>query len=278
MQSFEIFWINLERDVERRAWMEPQLQRLGLPACRVPALTPGSLPPWIAERFLPEASNLLMPGDVGCFASHILVADRLLKSDLDAAVVLEDDVEICCTADQLSSFVECATGLDIVKLNDWPKCATLLDAKLPEHSLVRYLRVPRGTGSLILTRRGAARLLERANHLATSVDNFLRAEGALAMRIGGIVPAPIPQDRFETSRTDPERRRNRSRTRNYIYCPPGGDTLRRRIHFLAGELGWHTLVRLQLRDFAMRLRRVKRDVHGAYMLEREQPASRRPAA
>ena len=268
MQTFMIYWINLERDVDRRAWMEPQLEKLGLPACRVPALTPDTLPPWIAERFLPEASDLVLPGDIGCFASHILIADQFLKSDFDAAVVLEDDVEICCSADQLTSFVECASDLDMVKLNDWPKCATVLHTRLPEHRLVRYLRVPRGTGSHILTRRGAERLLERAHRLATAVDNFFRAEGALALRIGGIVPAPIPQDRFECSSTDPGRQRNKSRTRKYVYCPPGGDTLRRRVQFLARELGWPTLVRLQARDLVMRMRRVKRDVHGAYILER----------
>jgi glycosyl transferase, family 25 len=267
MQTFMIYWINLERDVDRRAWMESQLDRLGLPACRVPALTPATLPPWIAERFLPEASHLVLPGDVGCFASHILVADLFLKSDFDAAVVLEDDAEIRCSADQLRSFVECAFELDMVKLNDWPKCATVLHTRLPEHRLVRYLRVPRGTGSHILTRQGAARLLERADRLATTVDNFVRAEGALALRIGGIVPAPIPQDRFAGSSTDPNRQRNKSRNRKYFYCPIGGDTLRRRAHFLARELGWQTLVRLQCRDLAMRLRRVKRDLHGAYILE-----------
>lgn len=268
MPDFEILWINLDRDAERRAWMEPQLERLGLTARRIPALTPETTPVELRSRFLPEAENVLLPNNIASFASHLMVAEEIAGGSRDAAVVLEDDVEILCSGAELAALVEAARELDMVKLNDWSKSPTVAIGHVAGRKLVRYLRVPRGAGSYILTRSGAERMLERARNLAITTDNFLRAEGMLTLRIAGVLPPPIPQDRLQRSSLDPEGLRNRARNRRYFYRPPGGTGALPRLRFLACEFGWPMLGRLALVEGLMRLRREKRDTEGRYLLKR----------
>ncbi|MEO1468110.1 MAG: glycosyltransferase family 25 protein [Pseudomonadota bacterium] len=263
-----IYWINLDRDAERRAWMERQLGPLGLPHERVAALTPDTLPDRFRARFLPEAADRLLPGNIAAFSSHLMTLERFLATAAGAAIVLEDDVEIEATGDEIRAIADAtlaARGLDVVKLNTWPKCPTARIAAPAGRDLVRYLRVPLGTGAYLVTRQGAERYLAAARGLAISHDNFVRAEGAGGLTIAGVTPPPIPQDRFGTSSLDPGKRRNRARNRRYRYA--GG----RRWPWAAAQalvrdVGLVTFLRLVALHVVMRARRVKHDTDRAYVI------------
>lgn len=92
-----IWLINLPRDTDRRAGMERQLGKLGLPYSLFPAIDGREEEARLIKRAdsAAYARNMgapLLPGKLGVYASHLAVWEALLASDHRAALVLEDDV------------------------------------------------------------------------------------------------------------------------------------------------------------------------------------------
>ncbi len=96
--------INLDRDADRLDWMRGQLDQLGLTFRRFPALTPATLPEGTGARFHPEAIRTLSAGEIGCFASHLRLAEELLSSGDPCWLNLKDDVEIAASPGKCLSF------------------------------------------------------------------------------------------------------------------------------------------------------------------------------
>jgi glycosyl transferase family 25 len=263
----KIYVINLDCNPERLDWIDGQLRRRGLDYERFAAFTHETIPPTIRVRFHARALEALLPNNIASFSSHLGVAERLLASQEPACLVLEDDVELLCSAEELHAIADRGGRFDMVKLNDWPKSATLEVGRAGGFRLVRYLQVPRGAGSYFLTRRGAERLLAHAVGLAISTDNFIRAEAYLHLDIVGVVPPPMPQDRFGVSSIDPTRLRGKSRNRGYFYAAQSKAGVLTRFARMMGQLGAHNLLRLQIAQLLMKARRVTRDLEGRYVLE-----------
>jgi len=267
MGNLKIYLINLDRDPERLSWMDRQLLARGLDYERFPAMTPETVPDRIARRFHERARDVLLPNNIACFASHLAVAERLIASEEPFCLVLEDDVEIVGSGDELRAIGAKCGAYDMLKLNDWPKTPTLEVDNAGAFHIVRYLQVPRGTGSYFLTRQGAQKLLERAVRLAISTDNFIRAEAYLHLDIAGVTPPPIPQDRFGTSSLDPAKLRGKARNRRYFYdaqSPTGAWT---RAIQMVRQIGAANVARLQMARVVMKARGVKRDLQSRYVLK-----------
>src|SRR5690242_19024849 len=83
----QIYYINMARRTDRRAFMEAQLAKLGLEATRIEAVTP--------ETFLASAVTAsrgrLTPVALSCSLSHVKAAEALLASGDPCALILEDD-------------------------------------------------------------------------------------------------------------------------------------------------------------------------------------------
>ncbi len=263
----KIFLINLDRDVKRLRWMETQLNAHNLQYERFRALTPDTIPEHIAQRFHKRAGEILLPNNIACFSSHLAVAEKLLSSHEPYCLVLEDDVEIMCSSEELKVIGTNCRLFDMLKLNDWAKTPTLEIGIAGSYKIVRYHHVPRGTGAYFLSRRGAAKFLHRAVQLAISTDNFIRAEAYVHLNIAGVMPPPILQDRFGTSSLDPKALRDKARNRKYFYDAPqkGGPVVRE--FQLASEIGVINYVRLQLATIIMKSKGIKRDTHSRYILK-----------
>jgi glycosyl transferase, family 25 len=263
----KIYLINLDRDTERLTWMDAQLGSRELCYERIQALTPHNIPRQIAQRFTLRALEVLLPNNIACFSSHLAVAEKLLASEDRYCLVLEDDVEILCSADELRALGAKCTDFDILKLNDWPKCPTLEVGVTEGHRVIRYLQVPRGTGSYFLSRTGAEKLLTRAVGLAISTDNFLRAEAYRHLDIGGVVPPPIPQDRFGTSSLDPAKLRGKARNRRYYYAGQNSTSAIAQMVGCARKTGLTNFVRLWAARLRMKLNGVTKDLRAQYVLK-----------
>ncbi|MEL6683318.1 MAG: glycosyltransferase family 25 protein, partial [Pseudomonadota bacterium] len=92
-----IWLINLDRDIDRRAAMEQQLDTLGLRYTRFAAIFGKDRVKELSERADADAyarnmGSPILPGKMGCYASHVAVWEAFLTSDKDVALVLEDDV------------------------------------------------------------------------------------------------------------------------------------------------------------------------------------------
>jgi glycosyl transferase family 25 len=274
VRPVQIYVINLDRNPERLDWIDGQLRQRGLSYERFAAFTPDTIPATIRGRFHERALEALLPNNIASFSSHLGVAERLLASQEPVCLVLEDDVELLCSAEELQAIAERSGRFDMLKLNDWPKSATLEVDRAAGFRIVRYLQVPRGAGSYFLSRRGAERLLAQAVFLAISTDNFIRAEAYLHLDIAGVVPPPIPQDRFGVSCIDPTRMRGKSRNRRYFYAAQsksGGVT---RFARMMRQLGPRNLLRLQIAQLVMKIRRIGRDLEGRYVLKGTPPPVR----
>lgn len=92
-----IWLINLDRDTERRADMEKQLNTLGLSYTRFSAIYGKDHANELAKRadavaYARNMGSPIIPGKMGCYASHIAVWEAFIASDYKVALILEDDV------------------------------------------------------------------------------------------------------------------------------------------------------------------------------------------
>jgi glycosyl transferase, family 25 len=123
MDGLQTWVINLDRAPERLARITAQLQRLQLPFTRLAAVD--------AKAFTPAQAALLdeaayrrkhgmrpVPGELGCYLSHVAVLRAFLASSAQAALVLEDDVQLHDTLPAvLRGLLAQAGRWDMVKLS-----------------------------------------------------------------------------------------------------------------------------------------------------------------
>jgi glycosyl transferase, family 25 len=167
--------INLDRDCGRMAHMRVQLDASGLAYERFTALQGGSLPSHLA-RYFPFGSQL-SPGEIGCYASHLAVMERVASGDISSpALVLEDDVGLPPDfAAALNALIAALPAQwDIVRLSYHTKSVSRAVARLDENRrLVRYSRVPTTTGAYLITPAGARKFIaERPRTIP--IDHDLR--------------------------------------------------------------------------------------------------------
>ena len=195
------YLINLPRDAQRRERMQQELAAMHLRHEWVEAVYGKTLSDAERRTWYDEAVNqrryhqALMPGEIGCYASHLQVAQRLLDSGEPYALVLEDDVHLL---PELHAVLEAVTQLpaswDMIKLVGREQEQPLRSWPLPglqgRATLIRYRRVPSRTGAYLLSRRGAAKLRQRLPFFRP-VDVDLRYWWETDLQIYGVQPYPI---------------------------------------------------------------------------------------
>lgn len=202
--SVPIVFINLDRDVTRRARLQAQLHALALPGQRFAAIWWADVPPEQAQQWYSPTLNArqyykpLSQGEKGCYASHLSVWQQLLDSDAPALVVLEDDVRL---APQFGAAIEAIAALnepwDMVKLMGRVRHEKVRSQRplLPGTALVDYARVPSMAAGYVISRAGAAKLLAHRQPFGRPVDVDLRFWWECgALRILGVSPAVVELD------------------------------------------------------------------------------------
>lgn len=195
-----VYLINLPRDAERLRRMAAQLDALGLGYERIDAVLGRALgPDELAALYDPERNRRffhdpLVPGEIGCYASHLRVWQRVIDSDAQAALVLEDDVILRpALVPVLRAVAALPPRWDMVKLIG-------RDAESPQRSwpladgveLIAYRRVPSLTSAYIVSRRGAGKLLAHRRPFFRPVDTDLRHWWECDdLRIFGTRPYPV---------------------------------------------------------------------------------------
>ncbi len=203
--SLPLVFVNLDRDAGRRQRLEAELARLNLGGQRLHAVWWADLPAaeqdalYSAERNRDQYYKPLVNGEKGCYASHIQAWRQLLASDAPAMVVLEDDVRL---DDRLADGIAAIAALDIpwdmVKLiGRAQEKVRSRRALLPDVALIEYQRVPSMTAGYVVSRAGAARLLQTRVPFGRPIDVDLRFWWENELRILGTLPALLTLD--ETS-------------------------------------------------------------------------------
>ena len=161
-QAERFFLINLDRSVERLAHMQQQFDRLGMIVERVPAADGLNIPAWMQSEF--KGPHQLSPGEVGCYASHLMVAQKIVAEGLPYAVALEDDAVLdddfaATCADAIQHAPE---GWDLIHLSAAlsVKRPLIAIADLPRRrALVQYLKYPWTAAAYVISNRGARKCL-----------------------------------------------------------------------------------------------------------------------
>ena len=195
MTSIPIFLINLDRCPERLALMQAQANELGLLLERVAAIDgTWRLPAWMVSQLIDERGRShggLSDGEVGCYASHLLVLSKIVERRLEAAIVLEDDAVL----DQDFERAACAAvraapeGWDCIHLStDFKKPAFPIADLGAGRSLVRYKRLPVNSLGYVISLAGATKLLA-ARHRMRPFDLEFRLAWLTGLEIIGTHPA-----------------------------------------------------------------------------------------
>ena len=205
--SIAVFLINLERDADRLAYMAQAIGDAGLAFTRVKAVYGLDMPDWVKPYFLNADGTIasgLRRGEVGCYASHLVVAREMIEQNLPYALVFEDDLEFPANFVPLieAALAHLPLEWDIVRLSNPPKAAYFPYAALPDsYELALYARVPNNTGASLLSLSGAKKLL-RPGMRMLQIDEHLRRPWDLGLETFGIIPAPIRSNIFDVSTID----------------------------------------------------------------------------
>lgn len=96
MSSYKVYYINLDKSIERRNFMENQFKELNIPLTRMPAVYGKELP----QDFLKKAKSQfnifthypnLNEGEIGLTKTYFDLWKIITKQKEDYAIVLEDD-------------------------------------------------------------------------------------------------------------------------------------------------------------------------------------------
>ena len=192
-----IYVINLDRDTERMASIRANLETLGLPFERLPAVMGKDVPEW--EKLVDLSAyawrnRLDTPraGEVGCTLSHLKAMESFLRTDAPWCVILEDDVEVlpaCATV--LRSLAE-KDDWDLVKLFNFHSGMPVKKRALgASHHLVLHLTRTTSSAAYVVNRRAAETLLKSMRPITEQVDHALDRPWETGLRTRGIRPMPV---------------------------------------------------------------------------------------
>jgi glycosyl transferase, family 25 len=192
--------INLPRDTERRARMEAQLSKFGLPYSLFPAIDGRAEEARLIQRAdaVAYARNMgapILPGKLGVYASHIAVWEAFLATPHKAALVLEDDTVFHDEfVEALDAALLGAEQWDLVRFNcvraKWP----VPQGRLGRWRLNAYVGPFTGNACYLVQRDVASRLLPRLWPQTRALDHELNRFFLHDYRQFGLEPWPSHTD------------------------------------------------------------------------------------
>jgi glycosyl transferase family 25 len=192
-----VFVINLDRSADRLAAMAQQCAAIGISFERFPAVYGADLPHALKPYFCDDAGNVvspLKPAEIGCYASHLGVWQRIVEMALPAAMVCEDDAILPRNTETLVAEILRAlpADWDMVLLSSTPSHAFRSLSKLLScGSIVRYSKVPGSTACYLISGTGAAKMLQPVAPRMWAADHDTRWPWKFGMDTYGVYPPPV---------------------------------------------------------------------------------------
>jgi glycosyl transferase family 25 len=167
--NIQIYVINLDRSPSRWERISAQAAEMGLNVIRVVAVDGAAVAPedWIdadPRQFLQMHGRYMLPGEYGCYRSHLLALQQFGSSrggDAEIAIIVEDDIDL--TADLVErarAIHQALPQAGLVKLFNHrtrgfrPKVVSARDDVVG-----RCLHGPQGSAACYFVTRAAARTL-----------------------------------------------------------------------------------------------------------------------
>ncbi|MBA4178039.1 MAG: glycosyl transferase [Leptothrix sp. (in: Bacteria)] len=204
MKDLQTWVINLDRAPDRLARVSAQLQRLQLPFRRLPAVDARAL---TAEQraALDEAAYRRkhgmspVPGELGCYLSHVAVMRAFLVSDAGFALVLEDDVLLTDSLPAvLQGLMRHAGRWDVVKLSAVHRGTPQRCLEVaPGHRLAVMLSRCTGSSAYLMNRRAAQAYLREGDGLLPMqlpYDHVFDQGWRFGLKVRLVTPQPCGHD------------------------------------------------------------------------------------
>ncbi|PZM11307.1 glycosyl transferase [Rhizobium tubonense] len=177
-QILPIYLINIDRAAERLAEMTRQSAQLSIEINRVEGVD-GALYPreqWIdvdESLFLKRHGRHILPGEYGCYRSHLLALEQVLAGGRDAAIIIEDDILLDDTfLARAIAAREAAPNADLIKFvnHRWKGFRTFTQSAEGD-ILGRCLFGPQGsTACYLVTRSGAEKIMAKLRVMSLPWD------------------------------------------------------------------------------------------------------------
>jgi glycosyl transferase family 25 len=161
--SLGVYVINLAGSIDRWDAIRSLALAYSIHITRVPGIDGRNVVPadYIDvdhASFLRHGGRQLLPGEYGCYRSHLRAMDMFLSSPLEASIIIEDDVEIVDDLlERTRRILAAAPDADIIKLinhraHGFRRIATTICGD----EIGRCLLGPQGSAACyVVTRRGA---------------------------------------------------------------------------------------------------------------------------
>ncbi|UNK37313.1 glycosyltransferase family 25 protein [Shinella sp. H4-D48] len=166
--DIRIYAINLDRSVERWTSLSRRADDLGFGLVRVAGVDGVKTPP--EERvdcdertFEHNNGRTMLPGEYGCYRSHLKALATFYATGEAAGVIVEDDIELSTTlVARAVAIIEAIPDADVVKLCNHRVVGFRHVANSQEGDEIgRAAHGPQGSAACyVVTRKGAKRVLE----------------------------------------------------------------------------------------------------------------------
>ncbi|WP_170760262.1 glycosyltransferase family 25 protein [Ruegeria lacuscaerulensis] len=173
-----VFYINLDRVPERKAFMDSQFIHARLRGAKrfsaIDAQQPRALD---GNGYVPGTGSRwgLRQSEIACFESHRAVWQAAVDQDLKAVAVFEDDVEMSAQAGAvIAALLEHGTGFDFVKLDYSPRSLRFGPETVFAGVNVRpMLEMAPSAAAYILSRDACRKLLSWSEQYSDHLDDFV---------------------------------------------------------------------------------------------------------
>lgn len=195
-----IWLINLDRDTDRLAEMQRQLDAMGLAYTRFAAIYGKEHAEELARRvdaaaYARNMGQAILPGKMGCYASHVAVWEAFVASDAKVALILEDDVVF--HDDFLVSLDAALAGAghwDTLRFNCIRAKLPVSQGRLGRYRLNAYLGPFTGNAAYLLHKDVARRILPNLWPQTRAFDHELNRFFHHDFRQFGLEPFPSHVD------------------------------------------------------------------------------------
>ncbi|WP_170339460.1 glycosyltransferase family 25 protein [Ruegeria arenilitoris] len=178
MAGDSVYYINLDRVPERRAFMEAQFLKAGLVGAHRISATDASQSGALEQNGYIAGTGTrwgLTTSEIACFESHRSVWQRIADRNLPAAVVFEDDVEMSSEAGRvIIEVLNHPEAYDCVKLDYSPRSLRFGPETGIGNVRVRpMLEMAPSAAAYVLSQVGCRKLLAWSQRYSDHLDDFL---------------------------------------------------------------------------------------------------------
>lgn len=173
MTPMKVFVISLQRSLDRRSRVSHMLKERGLEFEFFDAVDGRSLDH--NSHVAAGAPWALLPGEVGCYLSHLGVWRRVVNEHVDVALVLEDDAFFDVSAlAVIEACIKSTQGWDAIRLSSIEKQVGLIVRKMgDDFRLILPTKSPSGLAGYLVSHSGAKRMLAAYGEILMPIDTAI---------------------------------------------------------------------------------------------------------